>query len=191
MDAEADATRVAAAMRATRKSARPSAPKTSRFFLLEETIASLPDLRIKRVRQADDSGPPQTVHAKTRWRTLPLRPANGLLLVVDLDAEFLAHLLDIDVHRSDDLLVRMGLAIDNDAVLQLLGAIDLHLAEVREAVVPAAVPDGHEIGVFLPGAGQLLAGQLLNVEIAVGVRICAQVDLRLPRADAKHRHRAQ
>ena len=53
---------------------------------------------------------------------------------------------------------------------RLLGAIDLQLAVARQPVVPAAVPDGHEVGVFLPGAGQLRAGQRLNVEIAVGVR---------------------
>src|SRR5271165_226052 len=85
----------------------------------------------------------------------------------------------------------MGPAIDDDAVLELLGAIDLQLAVARQPVVPAAVPDGHEVGVFLPGAGQLRAGQRLNVEIAVGVRIGFQIDLRLRSADAEHRHRAQ
>src|SRR5208337_5495603 len=132
------------------------------------------------------------VSRETRWRAPRPFREGALLLVVDLDAELLAHLLDIDVHRGDDLLVRMGLAIDDDAVLQLLGAIDLHLAEVREAVVPAAVPDGHEVGVFLPGAGQLRAGQLLNVEIAVGVGIGRQVDrIGLRRAEHGERSRAR
>jgi hypothetical protein len=47
------------------------------------------------------------------------------------------------------------------ALLHLLGAIDLHLAVVRQSVLPAAVPDGREVGGFLEGAGQLRAGQIL------------------------------
>ena len=50
-----------------------------------------------------------------------------LFLVVDLDALFLAHRLDIDVHRRDNLRLRIGLAIDDDPMLELLGAIDFNL----------------------------------------------------------------
>src|SRR3984885_11723742 len=114
--------------------------------------------------------------------------AARLFLVVDLDALFLAQLLDLDVHCGDDLRLWIVLAIDDDAVLKLLGAVDLQFAVAREAIVPAAVPDGHEVGVFLESVGELGAGQLLNVEVALGVPISAQLDLSLRRAGAKQSH---
>src|SRR5271155_2406486 len=97
----------------------------------------------------------QDFAADRKMNPFPSARLRLLFLVVDLDAELLAHLLDVDVHRSDDLLVRIGLAINDNAMLELLGAIDLELAEVRETVVPTTVPDSHEVGVLLEGPGQL------------------------------------
>src|SRR6202042_2376357 len=127
---------------------------------------------------------------EARLRPSAEQPARKgkLLLVVDLDALFLAHRLDVDVHRRDDLCLRIGFAIDDDPMLELLGAIDLQLAVASQAVVPAAVPDGHEVSVFLKGVGELSASQLLDVQVALRIGIGGQLDLSLRGSGAKQRH---
>src|ERR1700722_322035 len=125
-------------MSATRKSTRPSIADS---LVLEATIVfSLSDFM-----------------SSTR-RAFGLARNAKLFLVVDLDALFLAHRLDVDVHRRDDLRLRIGLAVDDHPMLKLLGAIDLQFAEVSQAVVPTAVPNRHKVGVFLEGVGELSAG---------------------------------
>src|SRR6202020_588597 len=159
-------------MSATRRSTRPSLAER---IVLEATIVfSLSDLM-----------------SSTRRALADRRVAGAgprLFLVVDLDALFLAHLLDVDVHRCDDLRLRIGLAIDDDPMLELLGAIDLQFAVPSQAVVPAAVPNGHEVGVFLKGVGELSAGQLLYVQVALRIGVGGQLDLSLRGAGAKQRH---
>src|ERR1700727_2412019 len=106
-------------MSATRKSTRPSLAKS---LVLEATI----------VFSLSDFGE----FNEARLRPSAEQPARKgkLLLVVDLDALFLAHRLDVDVHRRDDLCLRIGFAIDDDPMLELLSAIDLQLAVARQAV---------------------------------------------------------
>src|ERR1700722_10260762 len=96
-------------MSATRKSTRPSLADS---LVLEATIVfSLSDF-MSSTRRAFGFSARMVI----------------LFLVVDLDALFLAHRLDVDVHRRDDLRLRVSLAIDDDPMLELLGAIDLQLA---------------------------------------------------------------
>src|SRR3984957_8445138 len=149
-------------MSATRKSTRPSIADS---LVLEATIVfSLSDFM-----------------SSTR-RAFGLARNAKLFLVVDLDALFLAHQLDVDVHRRDDLRLRIGLAIDDDSMLELLGAVDLQFAAASKAIVPAAVPHRHKVGVFLEGVVKLSACQLLDVQNAFGVGISLELDLSLRRA---------
>ena len=48
-----------------------------------------------------------------------------------------------------------------------------------EAVVPAAIPGGEPISVPLPGARKRGAGQCLDVDVSVCIRICGEVRLCL------------
>ena len=58
---------------------------------------------------------------------------------------------------------------------------DIDEVLLAEPIVPAAVPCGQQVGVFLEGPGELRAGELLHVDIAVGVGIGLQLDLGLGR----------
>ena len=61
--------------------------------------------------------------------------------LVGLDTLVGPVLLEDDVDGLDDFLVLVGLAIDDDLVLERLGAIDLDRMLLGQTVVPAAVPD--------------------------------------------------
>src|ERR1700678_2074074 len=50
---------------------------------------------------------------------------------------------------------------------------------LSKAVVPAAIPGGQMVCVFLKRIGQLSASELLHIEIAVAVRIGLEFDLRV------------
>src|SRR5215471_4980008 len=115
------------------------------------------------------------------------RFADGGALLVDLDAFFSPIGLDHDVDRLDDLLVWVCLTVDDDPVLNRLGAIDEHHVLLSQSVVPAAVPDRQIIGVFLIGVRELSTGERLDIDITVLVCIGGQIDL----SDGRRRKRCQ
>jgi hypothetical protein len=88
-----------------------------------------------------------------------------------------AHVLEYHSNGFDDQLVRIGLAIDNDLVLRLFRPADIEVVLFGETIVPAAVLAREQVGIILEGACQLQAGQLLDVQSALRVGICAQIDL--------------
>src|SRR5208283_966882 len=116
-------------------------------------------------------------------------PAQPALLRRGLLAA-LHHLFHISVDGVDHLRVRIRLAIDNDFVEALLGALDVDRVSLVVAVPPAAVPGAEEVGVIRGGAGELGAGQRPHVEIAFRIQIGRQRDLSLGRRRGRdHRGR--
>ena len=109
-----------------------------------------------------------------------------------MDSELGALILEHDCKRLDDLLPGIGLAVDDDLVLDDLALLQVEEMLLGEAVIPAAIPSGEEIGVFLEGPGQLCAGQGLNIDEAVGIDIARERNLGRRRrrvcADELHRH---
>ena len=99
---------------------------------------------------------------------VPRGEAQSLL---QLDALFGPVVLEDYVDGLDDLLARIGLAMDDDFVLQSFGPRNLHHVFLGKAVVPTAIPSGQIIRVFLKRVRQLSTGQLLNIEIAVAVGV--------------------
>ena len=105
-----------------------------------------------------------------------VRTGTGLLVLLGLQD---------DVDRLDDGYVPVCLAIDDDVVNVLLHAGHIDRMLFGEAVVPPAVPDPQEVRVFLKCAGELSAGELLNVYVALGVGIFGELGLCGRTADAK------
>src|SRR5689334_15595447 len=70
-----------------------------------------------------------------------------------LDAQLGALVLEDDGEGFDDLLVLVRLAVDDDLVLDVLALLDVEEVLLGEAVVPAAVPGGERVRVFLEGVG--------------------------------------
>ena len=62
----------------------------------------------------------------------------------------------------------------------------MHHVLLGKAIVPTAVPGSQIVGVFLERARQLRAGQLLNVEIAVAIRVGLEFDLSHSRRSNKN-----
>ena len=75
--------------------------------------------------------------------------------------------------------------MNNDFVFERLGAINLQHVLLGKTIVPTAVPGSQIVGVFLERAGELRAGQLLNVEIAVAIRVGLELDLSSASAATK------
>jgi hypothetical protein len=100
-------------------------------------------------------------------------------LWLHLDPKFRSHVLENNGDRLDDELVWMSLAVLDNFVLGLPRLLDVEVMLAREAVVPAAIPGREKIGVSLPRSSQLCARQLLNIQIAVGVSVRAQIGLRM------------
>src|SRR3984957_371361 len=110
------------------------------------------------------------------------------LFVLKPDALLLAVSLKHHVDRGDNFLVLIRFTINDYAMFHFLGALDVNLSRIRQSVVPAAVPHGHEISVFLERARQLSSAQLLNINIAACVSVRFKLDLRLRRARHQHEY---
>jgi hypothetical protein len=82
--------------------------------------------------------------------------------------------LQHDCDRLNDLLVRIGFAIDDDLVQTLLCSLWIEKVFFCKPVIPAAVPHRQSICVFLIGPCQMLAGKFLHVGLAIGIRVCGQ-----------------
>ena len=78
--------------------------------------------------------------------------------LLHLDALVGPVVLEHDVNSFDDFFAGIGLAMDNDLVLQRLRTINLHHVFLGEAVVPTAIPNGQIVCVFLKRVRQLSAG---------------------------------
>jgi hypothetical protein len=86
-----------------------------------------------------------------------------------LDALFSSLILENNVDSLDDFLARIGFAIDYNLVLQRFGTANLHYVFLGKTIVPAAIPSGQIIRIFLKRVRQLSASQLLNIQITIGV----------------------
>src|SRR5258708_38745961 len=96
-----------------------------------------------------------------------------------LDAEAFSHALEYDIERLDDAELRVSLAVHDQLVLGFPALSDIHVMLLCEAVVPAAVPGAQQVGLILPGAGELRACKSPDVETSFGVGIGAEIHLRL------------
>ena len=61
---------------------------------------------------------------------------------------------------------------------------------LAESIVPATIPDPEKVRILLICTGQLRAGKLLNVDVALGVGIFGKLGLRVRTADAEEESRA-
>src|SRR5262245_46490996 len=71
----------------------------------------------------------------------------------------------------------MRLAINNDVMNAFLHARNVDRMFLGKPVVPTAVPDPEEVGVFLVRSGQLRAGKLLNIDVAFGIGVFGKLRL--------------
>ena len=70
-----------------------------------------------------------------------------------------------------------------------LGARHVDRMLLGEAIVPAAVPDPEEVGVFLKGACELRTSQGLDIDVAFGIGIILQFDLSVRRQGGSDKER--
>src|ERR1700735_4987472 len=126
-----------------------------------------PKIKAKAISEVNTAPIPSIVD-RGRWKPN---------LLLQLDATLGPVVFENDIDGLDDLLAGIGLAINDDLVLQLSGAADQHDVLLGKAVIPAAIPGGQIVRVFLECACQLSAGQFLNIDISVGARIGLEFDL--------------
>src|SRR5260370_12472518 len=81
----------------------------------------------------------------------------------------------------------MRFAIDDRFVLSLPSAGYIDVMLLRQSVIPTAVPSRQQVGIFLESTCQLGAGQSLDIEETLRVRIGLQFHLRV-RAGNKAGH---
>jgi hypothetical protein len=71
-------------------------------------------------------------------------------------------LLQDYIDGLNDQLVRVRFAINSDQMNAFLDARDIERAFLGEAIVPTAIPNAEEVGVFLKRPGKPRAGQLFS-----------------------------
>src|SRR4051794_10415407 len=86
-------------------------------------------------------------------RTMQNRTVPSLRL--HLDAESCPLVLEHDGDRLDDPFVEVCLAEHDHLVLDPLSAVDVGEMLLGKPVVPAAVPGGEHVGIFLESSGEL------------------------------------
>jgi hypothetical protein len=87
-------------------------------------------------------------------------------------------ILQEHINRGDDPNVWVFLAIHDQLVLERLCPGHMDKVLLCEAIVPSAIPNQELVGVLLPCVGKLRARELLHIEIAVRIRVSAQIGLR-------------
>ena len=103
-------------------------------------------------------------------------PSGGQLLF-HFYAESFAHTLEDNFHGLNNPYFWICLAIYNHLVFGFFSLCYVHVMLMCEPVVPTAVPSGEPVSVTLPRVGELGAGQSLNVEKSLSIRISTEVDL--------------
>lgn len=77
----------------------------------------------------------------------------------------------------DNLFIGVRLAIDNRFMLRFFGLRQGDVMFLSRSVVPTAIPSRKQIGVLLPGSGELRASQSLDVKPSISVGIGRQIRL--------------
>ena len=83
------------------------------------------------------------------------------------------------VDRCDDLNAGIGLAVQDDLVLEKLRARYVDVVLLCQAIVPSAVPGREHVGIFLKSTRKLRAHQSLNINKSVRIGIGTERYLRL------------
>jgi hypothetical protein len=120
-----------------------------------------------------------SINFGTALSLVPLCGSQTTFVSFHPDAEARTFVLEDDCNGIDDPDVLVGFAVFYNQVFDFLSLADVHVMFSGEAVVPTAVPGREPVGIALPRIGKLSASQRLDIEIAVGIDIGAEVNLRL------------
>jgi hypothetical protein len=88
-----------------------------------------------------------------------------------LDAKSHPLVLEDDGDSINDTYTGIGLAVDDDLVLEPPSSIRLRKMLFRKSIVPTAILGDQKIGVFLECASQLRACEFLDVDISGGIGV--------------------